>query len=81
MNIFAARVSYFWPGRQYDCMAQLAITLIELVDTLRQHYGPPAPPPSTDPLELIIWSELRCFDDPQLTTGEVETARRVQPQA
>jgi len=30
------------------------ITFSKLVDKLEQHYGAPAPPPSTDPLELII---------------------------
>ncbi len=34
------------------------ITLSKLVNTLQQHYGDPAPPPSTDPLELIIWENI-----------------------
>jgi len=34
------------------------ITLSKLVDKLQQHYGAPAPPPSTDPLELIIWENI-----------------------
>ena len=34
------------------------IALSKLVDKLRQHYGAPAPPPSTDPLELIIWENI-----------------------
>src|ERR1700674_2302760 len=34
------------------------ITFTTLVDKLRQHYGPPVPPPSTDPLELIIWDNI-----------------------
>jgi hypothetical protein len=36
----------------------MAITFSKLVDKLQQHYGPPAPPPSTDPLELIIWENI-----------------------
>jgi hypothetical protein len=28
------------------------------VDKLQQHYGAPVPPPSTDPLELIIWENI-----------------------
>jgi hypothetical protein len=39
-------------------MDKATITFSKLVDKLRQHYGPPAPPPSTDPLELIIWENI-----------------------
>jgi endonuclease III len=34
------------------------ITFSKLVDKLQQHFGAPAPPPSTDPLELIIWENI-----------------------
>ena len=34
------------------------ITLSKLVDKLQQHYGSPAPPPLTDPLELVIWENI-----------------------
>jgi endonuclease III len=34
------------------------LTFSKLVDKLQQHYGAPAPPPSTDPLELIIWENI-----------------------
>jgi endonuclease III len=37
-------------------MATIAFS--KLVDRLQQHYGAPAPPPSTDPLELIIWENI-----------------------
>jgi endonuclease III len=33
------------------------ITFSKLVDKLEQHYGAPAPP-STDPLELVIWENI-----------------------
>jgi hypothetical protein len=33
------------------------ITFSKLVDKLQRHYVP-APPPSTDPLELIIWENI-----------------------
>src|ERR1700730_8176049 len=39
-------------------MGKPAITFSKLVDKLQQHYGAPAPPPSTDPLELIIWENI-----------------------
>jgi hypothetical protein len=34
------------------------IALSKLVDKLQQHYGAPVPPPSSDPLELIIWENI-----------------------
>ena len=34
------------------------ITFSKLVEKLQQHYGAPAPPPSTDPLELVIWENI-----------------------
>jgi endonuclease III len=34
------------------------IPFSKVVDKLQQHYGAPAPPPSTDPLELIIWENI-----------------------
>ena len=35
-----------------------SIPLSKLVDKLQQYYGAPAPPPSTDPLELVIWENI-----------------------
>jgi endonuclease-3 len=34
------------------------MTFSKLVNTLQRHYGAPIPPPSTDPLELIIWENI-----------------------
>jgi endonuclease III len=39
-------------------MKPASITFSELVDKLQQHYGAPAAPPSTDPLELIVWENI-----------------------
>ena len=39
-------------------MGKLTLTFPKLVDRLQQHYGLPAPPPSTEPLELIIWENI-----------------------
>ena len=39
-------------------MSNLSITFPKLIDALQRHYGAPAPPPSTDPLELIIWENV-----------------------
>ncbi|HEY6271870.1 MAG TPA: hypothetical protein VIX19_07745, partial [Terriglobales bacterium] len=35
-----------------------AISFSKLVDKLQRHYGAPALPPSTDPLELVIWENI-----------------------
>src|SRR5271165_6497109 len=43
-------------SREMGRMATIAFS--KLVDKLQQHYGAPAPPPSTDPLELIIWENI-----------------------
>jgi endonuclease III len=39
-------------------MKPATVTFSKLVDKLQQHYGFPAPPPSTDPLELVIWENI-----------------------
>ena len=39
-------------------MKAATIAFSKLVDKLQQHYGAPAPPPSTDPLELVIWENI-----------------------
>ena len=39
-------------------MKPATVTFSKLVDNLQQHYGSPAPPPSTDALELIIWENI-----------------------
>jgi endonuclease III len=39
-------------------MGKPAITFSKLIDKLQRYYGPPAPLPSNDPLELIIWENI-----------------------
>jgi endonuclease III len=39
-------------------MGKQVSTFSNVVDKLQQHYGPPAPLPSTEPLELIIWENI-----------------------
>ena len=39
-------------------MKPATVTFSKLVDKLQQHYGSPIPPPSTDPLGLIIWENI-----------------------
>jgi endonuclease-3 len=43
-------------SREMGRMATIALS--KLVDRLQRHYGAPAPPPSTDPLELVIWDNI-----------------------
>jgi len=44
--------------RGFVLIGSAMITFSRLVNTLQRHYGAPAPPPSTDPLELIIWENI-----------------------
>jgi hypothetical protein len=39
-------------------MKRATVTFSKLFDALQQHYGCPAPPPSTDPLEIVIWENI-----------------------
>lgn len=38
--------------------------LSEAVTALRRHYGPPAPPPMTDPFELVLWENVAYLAPP-----------------
>jgi endonuclease-3 len=39
-------------------MGEATITFSRLVEKLHRHYGASPPPPSTDPLELVIWENI-----------------------
>jgi hypothetical protein len=39
-------------------MKPATVTFSKLIDKRQQHYGSPAPPLSTDPLELVIWENI-----------------------
>ena len=39
-------------------MGRARITFAKMLSKLRRHYGRPAPPPLTDPLELIVWENI-----------------------
>ena len=41
-----------------------ALTLREVVKKLKKHYGPPAPPPTTEPFELILWENVAYLARP-----------------
>ncbi len=56
----------------------------EAVRALRRHYGQPAPPPTSDPFELILWENVaylapparrrEAFEDLKRTVGTTPTA-------
>src|SRR5271157_4347539 len=52
------------------------ITFSKLVNTLQRHYGAPAPPPSTDPLELIIWENIAYLANDKRRAEAFATLKR-----
>ena len=52
------------------------ITFSKLVDELQHHYGLPAPPPSTDPLELIIWENIGYLASDERRAGAFAALKR-----
>jgi endonuclease III len=34
------------------------MSLRDAIETLREHYGPPTPPPTADPFELVLWENV-----------------------
>ena len=52
------------------------ITFSKLVDELQHHYGLPAPPPSTDPLELIIWENIAYLASDERRAAAFDTLKR-----
>jgi endonuclease-3 len=50
--------------------------LSKLVDKLQQHYGAPAPPPSTDPLDLIIWENIAYLASDKRRAEAFDTLKR-----
>jgi hypothetical protein len=57
-------------------MGKPTIALSELVDKLQQHYGAPAPPPSTDPLELFIWENIAYLANDKRRAEAFDTLKR-----
>jgi endonuclease III len=57
-------------------MKPAPITFSKLVDMLQQHYGPPAAPPSTDPLELIIWENIAYLASDERRAEAFATLKR-----
>jgi endonuclease III len=57
-------------------MGRPTIAFSKLVDKLQQHYGLPAPPPSTDPLELIIWENIAYLASDERRAEAFATLKR-----
>lgn len=41
-----------------------SIDLAQAIRTLRAHHGPPAPPPASDPFELVLWENVAYLASP-----------------
>ena len=57
-------------------MGKPIITFSALVDKLRQYYGNPAPPTTTDPLELIIWENIAYLASDERRADAFATLKR-----
>lgn len=65
-------------------MGRNAAKLQRVVDALRRHYGPVAPPPATDAFALVLWEKVAYLaDDAKRTKAFALLERRVglTPQA
>ena len=45
-------------------MSDASLSLREAVKVLRKHYGPPAPLPTADPFELVLWENVAYLASP-----------------
>jgi endonuclease III len=52
------------------------LTLREAVKVLGKHYGSPAPPPTTDPFELIVWENVAYLASPARRREAFERLQR-----
>src|ERR1017187_2623535 len=52
------------------------IIFSKLVDKLQRHYGSPAPLPSTDPLELVIWENIAYLASDKRRTEAFATLKQ-----
>jgi endonuclease III len=57
-------------------MSKGLLTLRQAVKLLRQRYGPPAPPPSSDPFELILWENVAYLASPTRRREAFEQLKR-----
>jgi endonuclease-3 len=57
-------------------MAQLRFPFSKLIGTLAKHYGRPAAPVSTDPLELILWENIAYLANDQRRAAAFDQLKR-----
>jgi endonuclease III len=57
-------------------MGKPTIAFGKLIDKLEQHYGAPAPPPSTDPVELVIWENIAYLASDKRRAEAFDTLKR-----
>lgn len=53
-----------------------ALTLASAAGALRNHYGPPAPLPTADPFELILWENVAYLASPERRREAFEDLKR-----
>jgi hypothetical protein len=52
------------------------LTLPEAVRVLRRHHGPPQPPPTADPFELVLWENVAYLASPERRREAFAALRR-----
>jgi endonuclease III len=57
-------------------MKPATVTFSALIDKLQQHYGSPVSPPSTDPLELVIWENIAYLASDKRRTEAFATLKQ-----
>ena len=57
-------------------MTKTSLNLREVIKVLRQHYGPPAPLPTDDPFELVLWENVAYLAPPARRREAFEQLRR-----
>src|SRR5262245_11525330 len=50
--------------------------LPRVLDTLEKLYGKPAPPPTTDPLELVLWENVAYLADDEKRAAAFRTLKK-----
>jgi endonuclease III len=57
-------------------MSDAQLSLREAVEVLKEHYGPPAPLPTADPFELVLWENVAYLASPARRREAFEQLKR-----